>query len=112
VAVGNIDAISLTGSEGKIEVPLRVVLRYRSMTGVVHAVAAGIGLAPLPAIVLEEAEFKEVLTPVLMDYPLQAPTLYAVYVSRRYLPLKIRAFIDFLMEWTATVPMPNLAPSG
>jgi len=112
VAIGNIDALSLTGSEGKIEVPLRVVLRYRSMTGVVHAVAAGIGLAPLPAIHFEEAEFKGVLTPVLTDYPLQAPTLYAVYVSRRYLPLKIRAFIDFLMEWTATVPLPKLARSG
>jgi len=112
VAVGNIDAISLTGSEGKIEVPLRVVLRYRSMTGVVHAVAAGIGLAPLPAIDFEEAEFKGVLMPVLTDYPLQAPTLYAVYVSRRYLPLKIRAFIDFLMEWTARVPVPKLARSG
>jgi hypothetical protein len=34
-----------------------------------------------------------------------------VYVSRRYLPLKIRAFIDFVIEWTATVPMPKLAQS-
>jgi hypothetical protein len=60
VVVGNIDALSFTGSEGKIEVPLRVVLRYRSVGGVAHAVAAGIRLAE--------------------------PTLYVVYVSRRYLP--------------------------
>ncbi|HEV8017249.1 MAG TPA: LysR family transcriptional regulator [Steroidobacteraceae bacterium] len=111
VAVGNLDAITLTGPKGKIEVPLRVVLRYRSMGGVAHAVAAGIGLAPLPDILFEEAEFKGVLTAVLTDYPLRAPTLYMVYVSRRYLPLKIRAFIDFVIEWTATVPMPKLAQS-
>ena len=101
MAIGNIDAISLTGPEGKIEVPLRVVLRYRAMTGVVHAVAAGIGLAPLPDIHFDEPEFKGIITPVLTGYPVQGPTLYIVYVSRKYLPLKIRAFIDFLMEFTA-----------
>jgi DNA-binding transcriptional LysR family regulator len=104
VAIGNIDTISLTGPEGKIEAPLRVVLRYRSMIGAVHAVAAGIGLAPLPEIQFEEPEFKGVLTPVLTEYPVQGPTLYIVYVSRKYLPLKIRAFIDFLMEFIARTP--------
>jgi DNA-binding transcriptional LysR family regulator len=98
VAIGNIDAISLTGSQGKIEVPLRVVLRYRSMAGVPNAVAAGIGLAPLPDILFEEPEFNGILTPVLTDYPIQGPTLYIVYVSRKYLPLKIRALIDFLAQ--------------
>jgi DNA-binding transcriptional LysR family regulator len=101
VAVGNIDAISLTGSEGKIEVPLRVVMRYRSIGGVAHAAAAGIGLAPLPDILFEEPPFKAVLTPVLTDYPIQETTLYVVYVSRKYLPLKIRAFIDFLTQLTS-----------
>jgi DNA-binding transcriptional LysR family regulator len=103
VAVGNIDAISLTGPEGKIEVPLRVVLRYRSIGGVAHAAAAGIGLAPLPDIVFEEPMFKEVLTPVLTDYHIQEVTLYIVYVSRKYLPLKIRVFIDFLAQLTKPV---------
>jgi DNA-binding transcriptional LysR family regulator len=109
VAIGNIDAISLTGSEGKIEVPLRVVLRYRSMAGVGHAVAAGIGLAAMPETQFEEPEFKGILTPVLTDFPVLGPTLYAVYVSRKYLPLKIRAFIDFLMEFSARIPLLKLA---
>jgi DNA-binding transcriptional LysR family regulator len=109
VAIGNIDAISLTGPRGTIEVPLRVVLRYRAMTGVVHAVAAGIGLAPIPDIHFEEPEFKEILTPVLTDYPVQGPTMYIVYVSRKYLPLKIRAFIDFLVERSARTPLSKLA---
>jgi DNA-binding transcriptional LysR family regulator len=109
VAVGNIDALSFTGLEGEIEVPLRVVMRYRSVGGVAHAVAAGIGLAPLPDIVFEEPMFKGILTPVLMDYPLQEPTLYIVYVSRRYLPLKIRAFIDYLMEVSTRYRAPKLA---
>jgi DNA-binding transcriptional LysR family regulator len=109
VAVGNIDALSFTGSEGKIEVPLRVFMRYRSVGGVAHAAAAGIGLAPLPDIMFEEPTFEGVLTPILTDYPLAEPTLYVVYVSRRYLPLKIRAFIDFLMEVSARTPVRKLA---
>jgi DNA-binding transcriptional LysR family regulator len=36
VAVGNIDSLPFRGSEGKIEVPLRVVMRYRSIGGVGH----------------------------------------------------------------------------
>jgi DNA-binding transcriptional LysR family regulator len=109
VAVGNIDALSFTGPEGPIEVPLRVVMRYRSVGGVAHAAAAGIGLAPLPDILFEEPTFQGVLTPVLTNYPRAEPTLYAVYVSRRHLPLKIRAFIDFLIEASATAPVAKLA---
>ena len=109
VAVGNLDSIRFTGPNGQIEVPLRVVLRYRSAAGVAHAVAAGIGLAPLPGIFFEEPPFKGALTPILTDYPLQEATLYIVYVSRRYLPLKIRAFIDFVMERFPRTPALQLA---
>ena len=112
VAVGNLDSLQLTGPKGKIEVPLRVVLRYRSMGGVAHAVATGIGLAPLPDLLFEDPMFKDVLRPVLTDCPLQEPTLYVVYVSRKHLPLKIRAFIDFIAEVASTIQLPRLAAAG
>ena len=112
VAVGNIDSLQLTGSKGNIEVPLRVVLRYRSMSGVANAVAAGIGLAPLPDILFEDPMFKDVVKPVLTEYPLQEPTLYVVYVSRKHLPLKIRAFIDFLQEVASRIQPPRLVATG
>jgi DNA-binding transcriptional LysR family regulator len=109
VAVGNIESIPFTGPKGKIEAPIRVVLRYRSTIGAAHAVAEGIGLGPVPDVLLSEPMFKGVLTPILTNYPLQEPTLYFVYVSRRYLPLKIRAFIDFLMERKSKFPVLALA---
>jgi DNA-binding transcriptional LysR family regulator len=112
VAVGNIDSLQLTSSKGNIEVPLRVVLRYRSMSGVANAVAAGIGLAPLPDILFEDPIFKDVVKPILTDYPLQEPTLYVVYVSRKHLPLKIRAFIDFLQEVASRIQPPRLVATG
>ena len=98
VAVGNMDSWTFLDSNGKLEVPARVVLRYRMMSGVVNAVAAGIGLAPLPSTLFESPAFKDILTPVLTEYPLRERTLYLVYAARKHLPLKIRTFIDFFLK--------------
>jgi DNA-binding transcriptional LysR family regulator len=106
VAVSNANSLELIAPSGKIEVPIRVVLRYRSLLGVANAVASGIGLAPLPAILFEDPAFKT-LTPVLMDYPLRQSMLYLVYVSRKYLPLKLLTFRDFLVERISQTPEPR-----
>ena len=98
VAVGNLNAWVCGGTWGKLEVPGRTVVRYRSMAGVASAVAAGLGLAPLPEKFFEDPVFKDVLVPVLTNHPLWEPMLYLVYVSRKYAPLKIRAFVDFYLE--------------
>jgi len=45
------------------------------------------------------AAFREVLTPVLPDYPLRQATLYVVYASRKFLPPKLRTFVDFIVEF-------------
>jgi len=109
VAVGSADTWILKGPTGKVEVTPRVVMRYRSMSGVANAAAAGIGLSPLPAFYFEDSAFKDVLTPVMTEYPIREPTLYLVYVSRKYLPLKIRAFIDFILESIPKAPSPKVA---
>jgi DNA-binding transcriptional LysR family regulator len=109
-AVGSADTWILKGPTGKVEVTPRVVMRYRSISGVANAAAAGIGLSPLPAFYFEEDPvFRDVLTPVMTEYPIREPTLYLVYVSRKYLPIKIRAFIDFILESISNVPPPKVA---
>ena len=114
VGVGGLDSLTFAGPEGKIEVPLRVVLRYRALAGAANAIVAGIGLGTLPDIFFGDPIFKDDLVPLLTEYPLQWPaplSLYLVYVSRKHLPLKIRAFIDFILEWGAKMPIPNVAGS-
>ena len=98
VSVGNFDTWQFSGPTGEIEVKPRIVMRYRGVFGVANAAAAGIGLAPLPEFSFEEALLRDVLVPVLPDYPLRRLPLYAVYVSRKYVPLKIRSFIDHLVD--------------
>jgi DNA-binding transcriptional LysR family regulator len=105
--IGNGNSWHLTGPNGNIDVPARVVLRFGSSmsVAVAHAVCAGIGLAPLPRLIFEDPMFKDALCPVLVKYPLRHPHLYALYVSRKHLPLKIRTFLDHLIEKTR-IPHP------
>lgn len=99
VGIGDFDTLPLTGPDGAIDVRARAVVRFRSLAGVVDAVAAGVGIAPLPEIYFEDPAFRSVLKPVLLDYPFRNQTLYAVYVSRKYIPLKIRSFIDHVLGY-------------
>jgi DNA-binding transcriptional LysR family regulator len=108
IAVGSADSWVFAGQNARQEIPMRVVLRYRSMMGVAHAVAAGIGLALLPDTFFDDPLFRDVLTPVLPEIPIDEPTLYLVYVSRRYLPLKLRTFIDFILDPATRVPAPHI----
>jgi DNA-binding transcriptional LysR family regulator len=107
IAVANMDSWVFAGPQGRMEVPARIVQRFRSMAGVPHAVAAGCGLAPLPQTLFEEPAFKDVLVPVLTDFPVWQTTLYLVYISRKYVPLKIRTFIDFVIEFAAAMDAQN-----
>jgi DNA-binding transcriptional LysR family regulator len=107
IMVGNGQSWHLAGPDGDIEIPARVVLRFGSSmnVAVAHAVCAGIGLASLPRMMFEDPMFKDVLRPVLVNHPLRHPHLYALYVSRKHLPLKIRTFLDHLIEKTC-IPLP------
>ena len=107
IMVGSGQSWHLAGPDGEIEIPARVVLRFGSSMNiaVVHAVCAGIGLAPLPRMMFEDPMFKHALRPVLVQHPLRYPHLYALYVSRKHLPLKIRTFLDHLIERTR-IPLP------
>jgi DNA-binding transcriptional LysR family regulator len=107
IMIGNGQSWHLTGPNGNIEIPARVVLRFGSSmsVAVAHAVCAGIGLAPLPRMIFEDPMFKDALCPVLVKHPLRHPHLYALYVSRKHLPLKVRTFLDHLIEATR-VPQP------
>ena len=98
VAVDNLTSLPLAGPNGKVEVPLRVAVRYRSMGTVANAIAAGIGIAAVPGTLFEEPPFKDVLTPTLPKCPLRNARLYLIHVSRRFVPPKIHTFVDFIVE--------------
>jgi DNA-binding transcriptional LysR family regulator len=98
IALENMDSWVFEQPQGRTEVPARIVQRFRSMAGIPHAVAAGTGLAALPLTLFEEPAVKDILVPVLKDFPRRRMTLYAVYVSRKFVPLKLRTFLEFAIK--------------
>ncbi|MGO4839429.1 LysR substrate-binding domain-containing protein, partial [Rhizobiaceae sp. 2RAB30] len=63
------------------------------------AALAGLGFTILPDfIAAPEVEAGRLVT-VLHDRILSGGGIFAVYPHRRYLPAKVRVFVDFLVQW-------------
>lgn len=62
-----------------------------------QAAVAGMGIALLPNFIIERAVADGRLVPVLCDWEAPPITVNAVYPSSRRVPMKTRAFIDFLV---------------
>jgi DNA-binding transcriptional LysR family regulator len=71
------------------------------------AAISGLGFTILPDFIAAPAIEKGKLVPVLADRMPQGGGIYAVYPHRRYLPAKVRVFVDFLVQWFKKFPCPT-----
>lgn len=62
------------------------------------AALAGLGIAGLPSFVIEDALLEHALERVLPEWHLTNYTLYAAMPTRKHVPARTRAFIDFLLQ--------------
>ncbi len=67
-----------------------------------RAAIAGIGFAKIPRFIAEEELQNGLIKTVLDDFMTDGAGLYIVYPQKRYLPAKVRMFIDYLIEWFKT----------
>ncbi len=63
------------------------------------AAVAGLGFTILPDFIAAPEIEAGRLVPVLTDRMLTGGGIFAVYPHRRYLPAKVRVFVDFLVQW-------------
>ncbi len=63
------------------------------------AAVAGLGFSLLPDFIAAPEIASGRLLPVLDDRILSGGGIFAVYPHRRYLPAKVRVFVDFLVQW-------------
>ncbi|SAK62399.1 LysR family transcriptional regulator [Caballeronia catudaia] len=94
----NIDSVTLTGPDGAFIVKNHAVLKTNDTSMALQLVRAGLGLAYFPAWIVEPELASGALVRVLPNYTAFAPSVYAVYTSRKYMTTKVRTFIDFLSE--------------
>ena len=62
------------------------------------AALAGLGITGLPSFVVEDALLENALERVLPDWRFRTAIIYAGLPTRRHLPARTRAFVDFLVE--------------
>lgn len=93
------DAWTFRDAAGR-ERSVRVAGSLNSNNGDLNAAAAaqGVGIALEPDFIVGSELKRGKLVPVLESFEAPALPIYAVYPSRRFLPAKVRAFVDFLVE--------------
>ena len=79
-------------------VPHRPVLGTTHTDMLYAAALHGLGVAGLPSFVVEDALLEHALERVLPDWHVMAVTVYAAMPTRKHVPARTRAFVDFLIE--------------
>lgn len=79
-------------------------LRANSADAVYHATLNGLGIARLSTYLVGEDIRSGRLVQVLPDYVDTSSSLVAIYPDRRNLPLRVSAFVDFLLRRFQPIP--------
>ncbi|MBX8476343.1 LysR family transcriptional regulator [Pseudomonas cichorii] len=92
--------VSLQLSNGKETQKVHVTGPLHANNGdlLAQAAEAGMGIALLPTFIVEKAVEQGRLVPVMCDWQAPPISINAVYPSARRVPLKTRAFLDFLVH--------------
>src|SRR6266404_3620854 len=98
-----------SSAEGNISVSVRGRFRANNAAAVYRAVLNGRGIALVSHLLVLEDIQKGRLQALMPEFPSRSFTLSVVYPSRRNLPLRTRAVIEFLTEVVrADTAMSNL----
>ena len=83
-------------------------------TDMLYATAlAGLGIAGLPSLIAADALTEQALERVLPQWRLRTMTLFAAMPTRKHVPMRTRAFVDFLVStFGANERDPWLAAAG
>lgn len=87
------------GGETYTALPVRRPALSTSHIDTMYAAAlAGLGVAGLPSFVIEDALMEHALERVLPSWRLFSLTLWAAMPTRKHVPARTRAFLDFLLQ--------------
>ena len=84
--------------ERVVVVPPRPALTTTHLDTTYAAVLAGMGVAGLPSFVVADALMSRQLERLLPEWRIMSTRIHAAVPTRKHLPARTRAFIDFLVE--------------
>jgi DNA-binding transcriptional LysR family regulator len=86
------------GGETVSYTPMRSALSTGHIDTTYAAALAGLGVAGLPSFVIEDALLEHALERVLPEWHVLTSSIYAAMPTRKHVPARTRAFIDFLIK--------------
>ena len=93
-----------SGPKGVLSVAVTGPLHVDDDEALSQAVLGGLGLGLLPTFIIGKELQSGKLKAVLSEYIPIDRYIYAMYLPTRHLPSKVRAFIDFLVDYIGTEP--------
>jgi LysR family transcriptional regulator, regulator for bpeEF and oprC len=85
-----------------VQLPVQSYLQFDYAEALLEAAIAGAGIIQAPKYIVAGAIAQGKLQPILTDYASQEGTVIAIiYPQKKYLPAKVRVFIDFMMTLMA-----------
>ncbi|MGK6311842.1 LysR family transcriptional regulator [Neorhizobium sp. DT-125] len=88
-----------TTNGSMISVAVSGPIEVNSPQATLRAARAGLGVAIIPDFIANASIQSGELVTLFDDYITKDRGIYAVYPHRRYLPAKVRSFVDFLSTW-------------
>jgi DNA-binding transcriptional LysR family regulator len=95
---GDRGLLRFTGTDGEVSISVSGKLRINDDEALSQVVLSGFGIALLPTFIIGKDLQAKRLKSVLSEYIPTKQQVYALYLPKRNLPIKIRAFVDFLVE--------------
>lgn len=100
------ELLSLSGPGGSVRVRVRACLRVNNAEAMRTAALAGLGITPVPVWCVADELARGTLRVALPAWRPPASRLHVVYSSDRYLPIRVRLFMDFLAAELTLPPAP------
>jgi DNA-binding transcriptional LysR family regulator len=103
---GGSNSIELYASQSEQRLEIKPVMISEGVTSLREAVRMGLGVAVLPEWLIEEDMVAGRLVRVLPKWQARELAAHVVYPAQRRLPLRVRTFIDFAVDYMSTVLKP------
>lgn len=84
------------GPDGTVKVPPQGNYQVNNSEALYEALLAGLGICQMPTFIVGPALASGKLIPLMPEYSLPLHSIYAVFSERKYLPAKVRVFLEFL----------------
>lgn len=93
------DQLNFISAKQKIQVDLSPILKSNSLDFILQMVLAGNCIAALPEFMIKEYLLKNDLVECLPEYTLESSALYAIYPDKKFIPARVKTFIEQLRNY-------------